>query len=62
MNFPKLNLRAYPRGVRPSSLFQRVSGVLLRRAAYLIRLAYWTVRHRSVRHVKWILSFEGAKW
>ena len=30
------------------------------RLRYLARLAYWTVRHRSIVSARWILAFEGV--
>jgi hypothetical protein len=35
---------------------------LIRRARYVALFIYWSIRHRSVRHVCWVLAFEGYSW
>jgi hypothetical protein len=39
-----------------------VGGVLRRRFIYAARFLYWTVRHRSTKHVRWVLAYEGYTW
>jgi hypothetical protein len=34
----------------------------LRRLRYVVRFILWTLRHRSTRHVRWVLAFEGTTW
>ncbi len=34
----------------------------IRRARYVALFIYWSIRHRSVRHVRWVLAFEGYSW
>jgi hypothetical protein len=36
--------------------------IALRRAKYIARYVYWAIRHRSTRHVAWVLAFEGYTW
>lgn len=36
--------------------------LLRRRLHYIARFVLWTVRHRSTRHVRWVLAFEGTPW
>ena len=33
-----------------------------RRARYMARFIYWTVRHRSTANVRWVLAYEGFTW
>jgi hypothetical protein len=35
---------------------------LTKRIAFVARLAYWTVRHRSVDSALWLIAFEGYTW
>ncbi len=37
-------------------------GQLLRRLAYVGRLAYWTARHRSLDTARWVVEYEGLSW
>lgn len=39
-----------------------VGADLRRRIAYIGRFIYWTARHRSTKHVRWVLAFEGYTW
>lgn len=39
-----------------------VGGLLRRRIKYIARFIFWTVRHRSTKHVRWVLAFEGISW
>ena len=34
----------------------------MRRLHYIARFVLWTVRHRSTRHVAWVLAYEGIQW
>jgi hypothetical protein len=36
-----------------------VGARLRRRIAYIGRFIYWTASHRSTKHVRWVLAFEG---
>ncbi len=31
----------------------------MKRLRYLASLIFWTLRHRSTKHVRWVLAFEG---
>ena len=42
--------------------FQFGSSKMPARCLYVARLAYWTVRHRSIEMARWIVAFEGYKW
>lgn len=39
-----------------------VTATAVRRARYMARFIYWTVRHRSTANVRWVLAFEGYQW
>lgn len=41
---------------------QAVGAVLRRRIKYIARFVYWAARHRSTKHVAWVLAFEGFSW
>lgn len=36
--------------------------ILQRRAMYIGRFIYWAIRHRSFKHVAWVLEYEGYTW
>lgn len=44
------------------SIREAVGAVLLRRIKYIGRWLYWAARHRSTKHVAWVLAFEGYTW
>jgi len=37
-------------------------GTFIRRIKYIARFLYWTARHRSTEHVRWVLAAEGFTW
>ena len=40
----------------------RLSHIRTGRVRYALRFIYWTLRHRSTKHVRWVLAFEGYTW
>jgi len=41
---------------------RRSAGTARHRAGYMARFVYWTIRHRSTQHVRWVLEYEGCSW
>lgn len=37
-------------------------GLICRRLRYIARFAFWTFKHRSFKHVRWVLAHEGTTW
>jgi len=35
---------------------------ICRKLRYIARFAYWTWKHRSFEHVRWVLAHEGTTW
>jgi len=44
------------------SVGNRAQSTLSRRLRYVWRFVFWTVRHRSTEHVRWVLAHEGTSW
>jgi hypothetical protein len=36
--------------------------LIAKRARFIARFIYWTWRHRSTKHVLWVLAHEGTEW
>lgn len=34
----------------------------MNRIRYVIRFAYWAIRHRSISCARWVMDYEGKNW